>query len=421
MAIDQHPGGQGDGPDPDDLLIELMSEPQPSDPYPLYHALRSVAPNHPSMLGVRFLSSHEACLDMLRSSKFQNGFGAGADEYAGHPFIEMTKEILIFTHPPQHTRLRRLALHAFTPRTVAALAPKVEGFVDDCLDRIAEAGTTDLIADLASPAPAMVLCEMLGAPVEDHTMVQRWVDAIANPVKPVLEDDLIGLADDATVALDRYLRELVSARRTAPGDDLLSALVAAEEEGDRLSEQELINLLFTIIAAGNETTTSAISTGTMLLLQHPDERRKVLADPELVMGAVDETLRYESPLQNTFMRVALEDTEIAGEPIVENEQVMALVGAANRDPAVFEDPDEFRVDRPNFMDSLAFGNGIHFCIGRAIGRQTAATAIGRLVRRFADLELVETPVWRKTLPSRRLDRLEVTVGASAGAAMGAAR
>jgi len=397
--------------DPDDIVIELLSEPQPEDPYPLYHALREVAPNHPSMLGVRFMSSHAGCTELLRSSAFTTGFGFGGEGFEERPFIKKTMEILVFTNGPQHARLRRLVALAFSPKMVEGVVPKLQAFVDETLDRIAEMGSCDLLVEYAMPVPAMVLTELLGAPFEDHRRVQAWVDAVANSMKPVLEDELVARADVATVEFDGYIRGLMAERKRNPGDDLLSALIAAEEEGDRLTENELANLLFTIMAAGNETTTSLISSGTKLLLTHPDEHRKLVDDPGLIGNAVDEMLRYEAPIQNSFMRIAAQDTELLGEEVVEGELVAALVGAANRDPAVFEDPDRFRVDRGNAEDHLSFGSGIHFCLGRRVGLQSGMVALSSLIRRFPKLELAETTRWRKTIPTRRLDRLDVVTGA----------
>ena len=397
--------------DPDDILIELLSEPQPEDPYPLYHALREVAPSHPSMLGVRFVSSHAGCTELLRSSAFTTGFGFGGEGFEDRPFIKKTMEILVFTNGPQHARLRRLVALAFSPRMVEGVVPKLQTFVDTTLDRIADLGSCDLLVEYAMPVPAMVLTELLGAPFEDHRQVQAWVDAVANSMKPVLEDELVAKADVATVEFDAYIRGLMAERKRNPGDDLLSALIAVEEEGDRLTENELANLLFTIMAAGNETTTSLISSGTKLLLTHPDEYRKLVADPGLIGNAVDEMLRYEAPIQNSFMRIAASDTELLGDEVVEGEMVAALVGAANRDPAVFEDPDRFLVDRPNADDHLSFGSGIHFCLGRRVGLQSGMVALSSLITRFPKLELADGTRWRKTIPTRRLDRLDVVTGA----------
>jgi cytochrome P450 len=397
--------------DPDDILIELLSEPQPEDPYPLYHALREVAPSHPSMLGVRFVSSHAGCIELLRSSAFTTGFGFGGEGFEDRPFIKKTMEILVFTNGPQHARLRRLVALAFSPKMVEGVVPKLQAFVDTTLDRIADLGSCDLLVEYAMPVPAMVLTELLGAPFEDHRQVQAWVDAVANSMKPVLEDELVAKADVATVEFDAYIRGLMAERKRNPGDDLLSALIAVEEEGDRLTENELANLLFTIMAAGNETTTSLISSGTKLLLNHPDEYRKLVDDPGLIGNAVDEMLRYEAPIQNSFMRIAASDTELLGDEVVEGEMVAALVGAANRDPAVFDDPDRFLVDRPNADEHLSFGSGIHFCLGRRVGLQSGMVALSSLIARFPKLELADTTRWRKTIPTRRLDRLDVVTGA----------
>jgi cytochrome P450 len=396
--------------DPDDILIELLSDPQTQDPYPLYRRLREQAPNHPSMLGVRFVSSHRGCTELFRSHDFTTGFGLAGGGFEDRPFIKKTMEILVFTNGEQHTRLRRLVGIAFSPRMVEGVVPRLQTFIDTLLDQLAAAGGGELVTEYAMAVPAMALTEMLGAPFEDHRTIQGWVDAVANSMKPVLEDELVRAADIATVEFDGYIRDLIAERRSHPGDDLLSALIAVEEEGDRLTENELANLLFTIMAAGNETTTSLISSGTMMLLDHPDERKKLAADPTLIGNAVEEMLRYEAPIQNAFMRIADRDTTLLGDEIVEGEMVAALVGAANRDPEAFDDPDRFVVDRPGADAHLAFGGGIHFCLGRRIGLQSGMMALSSLLRRFPDLRMTERPVWRKTIPTRRLERLDVTTG-----------
>ncbi len=394
--------------DPDALTIELMSDPQPADPYPLYHALREAAPNHPSMLGVRFVSSYPGCLELLRSPDFGQSFGFGSEEYGDSAFIRMVGEMLILTNPPQHTRLRRLVSIAFSPRMIERQGPKIQANVDALLDEMAAKGGGDLVVEFANPIPAMMLCDLLGAHFEDQPKIQAWSDAVADAVKPVLDEEVLRCADEAVLAFHAYIRQLLDERRADPGDDLISALCAVEEEGDRITEAELINVLFTIMAAGSETTTSLIASGTMLIGSHPEERAKLVADPALVSGAVDEILRYEAPVQNSFMRVALRDTVLCGDEVVEGEHVVALIGAANRDPGHFADPDHFAIDRPNAGEHLAFGNGHHFCLGRVLGRQQGMLALGTLFRRFPELRLLDDgPVWRKTLPTRRLDHLNV--------------
>jgi cytochrome P450 len=396
--------------DPDDILIELLSEPQTQDPYPLYRGLRETAPNHPSMLGVRFVSSHRGCIELLRSPDFTTGFGLAGGGFEDRPFIKKTMEILVFTNGDQHTRLRRLVGIAFNSKAVDRAAPRLEAFVDELLDGLAEPGKAELVTEYAMPVPAMALTLLLGAPYEDHRSIQAWVDAVANSMKPVLEDELVRRADVATVEFDAYIRDLIADRRKDVGEDLLSELILAEEEGDRLTENELANLLFTIMAAGNETTTSLISSGTMLLLSHPSEHAKLRQDPSLIGNAVEEILRYEAPIQNTFMRIAAKDTTLMGDEVVEGEMVAALVGAANRDPEVFADPDAFIIDRANADAHLSFGWGVHYCLGRRVGLQSGMLALGKLFERFPALSMAETPGWHKTLPTRRLERLDVTLG-----------
>ncbi|HEY4408245.1 MAG TPA: cytochrome P450, partial [Acidimicrobiia bacterium] len=258
--------------DPDDLTIELMGDPQPGDPYPLYHALREAAPNHPSMLGVRFVSSYAGCIELMRSADFGQSFGFGSEEYGDSAFIKMVGEMLILTNPPQHTRLRRLVSIAFSPRMIERQIPKIQGNVDTLLDQMAAKGGGDLVAEFANPIPAMMLCDLLGAHFEDQPKIQGWSDAVADAVKPVLDEEVLRRADEATLAFHGYIRDLVAERKADPGEDLISALCAVEEEGDRITETELVNVLFTIMAAGSETTTSLIASGTMLIGSHPDER-----------------------------------------------------------------------------------------------------------------------------------------------------
>lgn len=394
--------------DPDGLAIELMSDPQPADPYPLYHALREAAPNHPSMLGVRFLSSYAGCLELVRSPDFGVSFGFGSEEYGDSAFIRGIREMLILTNPPQHTRLRRLVSSAFSPRMIERQTPNIETHVNTLLDRMAAAGGGDLMDVFAIPIPARVLCDLIGADPEDALRLRDWGENIADAVKPVLDEDILRTADAAVTGFHAFVREILDKRRANPGDDLITALCAVEEEGDRLTEAELVNLLFTIMGAGSETTTNLIASGAMLIASHPSERSKLLEDPAIASNAVDEILRYEPPVQNSFMRLALRDTFIGGEEVVEGEHVVGFLAAANRDPEIFAEPDRFLIDRANARDHISFGNGIHFCLGRALGRQQGIIALGTLFRRFPDVALVDDePVWRRTLPTRRLDHLNV--------------
>jgi cytochrome P450 len=392
--------------DPEALVMALLG--QPDDPYPLYHRLRATAPHHHSALGVRFVSTYAGCVELLRSPSFESRFGFGTDP-GDSTFLNAVKDMLVISNPPQHTRLRRLVVRAFQPKMVEALAPKVTSLVDGHLDRMAELGpTVDAMAELAQPLPAQVLCELLGVPYSDHPLIQEWSDAVARAVVAVVPPDVLAEAERVTTEFHSYIRELLRQRRRNPGPDLTSALVQVEEDGDRLSEVELVNLLFTLLLAGSETTTSLLSSGMWLLLQRPDQARALREDPGLMDGALDEMLRYESPIQNGFSRIAVEDVEVAGRLVRRGEPAVALLGAAHRDESVFPDPDVFDIRRDGSDRHIAFGSGIHFCIGRGLGRQQGAIAIGRLLARFPTAALADsTPRWQKTFPSRRLARLDI--------------
>ena len=217
-------------------------------------------------------------------------------------------------------------------------------------------------------------------------------------------------ATTATLEFTDYVKKLVEKRRGREGDDLLSRLMAAEEEGTRLSENELVAMTFEMILAGHETTSNAISNGIWLLLRHPDQLTRLRKEPEAIPGAVEEMLRYESPAPMAMSRVATRDVDLGGTVIPEGESALVLLVAANRDPAVFDDPDRFLVDRAGAEAHLSFGGGIHFCLGRRVGLQSGMMALSSLLRRFPDLRVAARPEWRKTIPTRRLDRLDVTVG-----------
>jgi cytochrome P450 len=394
---------------PDSLVMALLG--QPADPYPLYRELRSIAPNHQSALGVRFISSYHGCFELLRSANFGSTFGFGAEEPGESSFINAVKEMLVITNPPQHTRLRRLIARAFQPKMVEQLAPKVQSLIDEHLDRIADHHEVDLMVEWANHVPAQVLCELLGIAYQDHPLIQEWSDTIAKAVAPVVEEPTLRAAEQATDEFHAHIRGVLNDRRNKPGEDLISALVVIEEQGDRLSTVELVNLLFTLLLAGSETTTSLLSSGMMLLLGHEEQRRKLTDDPGLMSQAMDEILRVESPIQNGFTRIALSDGELAGEPVRAGEPIVALLGAANRDDRVFVDPDSFVIDRPGGDRHLAFSSGIHACLGRALARQQGTIGLGSMLARFPEMRLADDPVsWQKTFPARRLDRLTVTTG-----------
>jgi cytochrome P450 len=318
---------------------------------------------------------------------------------------------MLFRDPPDHTRLRALASKAFTPRGVETLRGHIQGIVDRLLERVADAPRMDVIEDLAYPLPVTVISELLGVPVGDGDTVKGWsrdvaraLDAIALPVGP----DVIERGRRATDEMAGYFRDLIAERRRRPGTDLLSGLVEAEEAGDRLTEQELLATCVLLYVAGHETTVNLIGNGLLALLRHPEERRRLQADPGLLSGAIEELLRYDGPVQRTG-RMAAYDTEIGGVPIPAGSLVLGLLGAANRDPSRFTEPDRLDLGRAE-PRHLAFGSGIHYCLGAALARLEAQVAIATVLRRFPALTLaVECPIWRPSSTLRGLEALPVVL------------
>jgi cytochrome P450 len=293
--------------------------------------------------------------------------------------------------PPTHTRLRRLVSRAFTPRAIAALRPSIQRVVDDCLARVAGRGEMDVIADLALPVPATIICEMLGVPIEDRDTFTVWTaQATFGLAAPLLPPDVVERAAAAGMALANYFQELIATRRAHLTGDILSALIRAEEEGDRLSGPELISQAIGLLIAGFETTIGLIGNGVRALVRHPDQLALLRARPELIESAVEECLRWDGPIILTA-RVLHADAEFSGVTIPVNTRVWGMLAAANRDPAVFPDPDRFDVARqPN--EHFAFGGGAHFCLGAHLARLEGQIAIGSLVARFDDLALVSDQV-----------------------------
>jgi pimeloyl-[acyl-carrier protein] synthase len=303
---------------------------------------------------------------------------------------------MLFRDPPDHTRLRALVSKAFTPRMIETMREHIQEIVDRLLDRVQDAGRMDVIEDLAYPLPVTVICEMLGVPVDDHASIRGWSAEIARSL------DAIGLPSDQDIvergrtsrrALADYFRRLVPERRARPQNDLLSGLIAAEEQGDKLSQDEVIAMCLLLFIAGHETTVNLIGNGTLALLRHPDQMKKLRAEPSLIGNAVEELLRYDSPVQRTA-RITTTEVELAGQPLPKGAMVITALGAANRDPAQFADPDRLDVTRKD-PRHISFGFGIHFCLGAPLARVEGQLALGTLLRRAPKLALAEAnPEWR---------------------------
>jgi cytochrome P450 len=305
---------------------------------------------------------------------------------------------LIFKDPPRHTKLRAIISRAFTPRSLASLEPRIAELSSQLLDAVLDRGNgrMDVAADFAVPLPIMVIAEMIGIPLEDRPRFKQWSDgilAIAETMTGTPDEvgQAVGLYRKATEEMAQYLPSLIESRRASPKDDLLTRLVQAEVDGERLTFKELLGFAQLLLLAGSETTTNLIGNAMLCFSQHPEQLAKVRENPALVPSAIEEVLRYRSPLQIIF-RQATRDIELEGETVPSGKMVLLVLGAANRDPAMFDRADQFDVTRdPN--PHLAFGQGIHFCLGAALARLESRIAIPDLLRRIGEFQVDESTPW----------------------------
>jgi cytochrome P450 len=319
-------------------------------------------------------------------------------------------QTMLTSDPPQHTRLRGLVNKAFTARRLESLRPHIQEIVDELLDAMKGKRELDVIWDLGYPLPVIVIAELLGVPPDHREQFKHWSDGIVGSLGSAFAaPDVQQRAMDSATALVGYFQGVIAERRRAPKDDLISALIAAEEQGQVLSEEELLATLVLLLVAGNETTTNLIGNGTLALLRHPDQLARLRSDPSIAETAVEELLRYDSPVQATG-RVATEDIEVGGTVVKEGQVAFLLLGAANRDPAVFPEPDRLDLTRQDNRH-VAFGYGIHFCLGAPLARIEAQVALPSLLARFPGLRLATGELeWGGNLILRGLKRLPVVSG-----------
>jgi cytochrome P450 len=312
---------------------------------------------------------------------------------------------MLSTEPPEHTRLRRLVSKAFTPRSIEELRPRIQEIVDELLDGIS-GREFDLVQTLAWPLPVIVIAEMLGIPREDRERFKRWSDAMIGTLGG--DYRLLAEARRSNEELVEYMSAIMDERRATPRADLISRLVAAEEEGSVLSEDEILGTIALLLVAGNETTTHLVANGMLELFRHPKEMERLRDEPGLVPSAVEEFLRFCGPVHTT-RRLALVDVELAGVSIGRGEVVIAVLAAANRDPEKYANPDRLDVAR-NPADHVAFGDGIHFCLGAPLARVEGQVAFASLLRRYPDMRLLDpSPEWAGTFAVRGVQELRVAV------------
>jgi cytochrome P450 len=385
-----------------------------ADPYPTYRALREQAP----LLWSEYLQSWivsryddvASCLRnpaLAQDAGYEYVFGQMPPDAPKFEALRTTFDTwMLFRNPPEHTRLRGLVQKAFTPRIVEALKPPMRRLVDELLECAAAKGKMDVIADLAFPLPVTVIAWMLGVPQSDHARFKAWSNALAVTLEPVVPLEALLAAEQAAGEITDYFRGLVQHKKRQPGDDLLSAMIQAEEQGQRLSMDELLSNSVLLLSAGHETTVNLIGNGVLALLRHPDQLLKLRQEPALLRGAVEELLRYDAPAQMAS-RITTKDVVLRGTTLPAGSRMLLLIGAANRDPEQFRDPDRLDLTRTE-VNHLSFGAGAHYCIGAPLARVEAQVAIGRLVERFAGLRLAcESPRYRPMAVLRGLVELPV--------------
>lgn len=391
---------------------DIFSDFVRDDPYPLYQRMRDEAPVHFDGWAWN-LTRHADVLFAFSDPRFSSDRFGTPDwfepEYAREiaPLYDITNLFLLFMDPPDHTRLRGLVAQAFSAKMIEGMRPTIQSAVDELLDKVAATGTMDIIADLANPLPGIVIAEMLGVPKVDQPRFKEWANAYARFLGTLGDNpDLRNAANRAVIELSDYIREVAQQRRVEPRDDLITALVQAEEQGDRLTHDELVATCFLLLFAGNETTTNLIGNGILTLLRNPDAHALLREQPTLIRTAVEEFLRWESPVQFTD-RAVIDDVEIGGQKIYAGQSVRTILGAANRDPAQFENPETFDITRrPN--RHIAFAHGIHFCLGAPLARAEGQIAINSVVQRFPALAASDDRVvWQRNHVFRALKTLPV--------------
>jgi cytochrome P450 len=397
-----------------DPVARLMRSDTRDNPYPLYAELRGRGLVYGRQLGNWMTVDHATVTAVLRDPRFgaspthQRGYRPPVYP-AGDPRADLPPANLLELDPPDHTRLRGLVSGTFAARAVTDLEPFVRDTAARLLDQVDPTSGFDLIEALAFPLPMAVICRLLGVPAEDQTRFRAWGRAVASTLDPGAAGTAEGRTRAAELALTAYLRDLVARRRADPDDSLLSALVMAEEEGDRLSTGEVISMALLILVAGFETTVNLIGNGTSALLSAPEQWRRLGEEPGVVPRAVEELLRYDSPVQLTS-RIATQDVEVGGSVVRRGAPVIVVIGGANRDPEVFDQPDEVRVDRPNASRHLSFSFGIHHCVGAALARLEGRVAFEELTRRLPGLALAGRPARRPLLVLRGFETIPVRAG-----------
>jgi cytochrome P450 len=380
------------------------------NPYPLFHRLRADDPVHYSpFIGGWVLTRYADAIACLRNHRFSRVafLDTMRAKFGEQPILQLQAGELAFNDPPIHTALRGLIAKAFSPGAIEAARPAIAARVEEALDRLDGAGRMDVIADFAYPLPADAISAMLGVPREDWNRLRGFVDGVIVSRGIVRTPAMIAEGDRSAREFLDYLHELVKERRARPSNDLLSATIAAEERGRRLTDEEVVTMAEQLFTAGHGTTRNLIGSAVLALLQNPMELEKLRDNPDLIESAIEEVLRFESPTQAPNPQVATAELEIGGRKIAAGDVVTVLIGATNRDPAKFPDPDRFDIARID-GEHLAFSHGTHYCLGASLARLQAQVAVGALIRRMPRLRLATADLkWKVMGRFRGLELLPV--------------
>jgi cytochrome P450 len=377
----------------------------------VHDTLREREPvHHDQVLRRWLLTRHDDVDTLLRDRSLSEDARNGAPVTFMAAFVQADgrEPSILLLDPPEHTRLRGLISKAFTPRAIEQMAPRIEEIAANLLDAVAGSDGFDLIAAFAGPLPTIVIAEMLGVNPADRLDFKRWSDDGVMAFDPLLSAELRERVAASSAELEAYFRREIANRRAAPRADLISAMIVAEEDDVRMTDDELVTMCGLLLAAGNVTTTDLIGNGTLALLRNPDELRKLRDDPSLIKNAVEEMLRYDPPVTETA-RIPLDGTEIRGCPIGGGESLVPVLAAANHDPAVYPEPHRFDITRED-THHHSFGGGVHFCLGAPLARLEAQIALTALVQRFQGLRLADAALEYRHIPGfRGLVRLEVLI------------
>ncbi|MDH4169834.1 MAG: cytochrome P450 [Acidimicrobiia bacterium] len=390
-----------------------------ADPYPHLAEMRDHAPVQQTLAGPWAVFRHADVFRVLRDPTLSvddanadiddSERAALFDDLVAEFGISDDNHSILNTDPPDHTRLRRLVSKAFTPRAIEALRPRIQQLVDAALDRMARTGRADVVDELAFPLPFDVISEMLGMPEADKDLIRDWSGAMVKTLDPIISEAEARAAFAAARQMDQHIDQVIEWKRANPSDDLLTALIDVEDDGDRLSAIELRDQVVLLFIAGHETTVNLIGTGIHVLLGEPEQRERWRCDPSVEANAVDELLRYIAPVQFS-RRIATADLEIDGVVIPEGSFVLTCLASANRDPAFWgPSADRLQLDREGAGQHVSFGSGAHYCLGASLAKLEGQLAIGSFIRRFPDATVVGEPEWNGRINLRGLETLIVDV------------